>query len=421
LRAWLGTRRGKAAAALAVGIVAFAGTALFIGVRRVPEGSVGIRRADGAPLEAGRTYFSLRDAAVTLMPVALDLRGVSVPFETAGGERLRATLALRGTLAIEAARALASGEEEQPPPEDKVRSAVAQAVGRALALREGREMIEASPFPLKTPWLGIAGVERGLEIESSEVDLVTVESLRQAAARLQAGPDPAAALRFLQALAERRPSDPAPVCVLGDLARLAGDWGRAEGLYLQALELDPTLHAALEVLSVRAQQTGEDVERVERLLRRALQSRPESIAFLNWLSLVLARREDFQGAEGALVRALAISPGDAATAINLAALKDRQGRRKEAIDLLRRLLEHQPDNALALFNLGSALAEEGDLPGALAALEHAERITPPSVRLYSRLAAVHEKNGDAQRAAAYREKAEETRRRRAGQAADEPR
>jgi tetratricopeptide (TPR) repeat protein len=391
-----------------------------MGVRRVPEGSVGIPRAGGAPLEAGRVYLDWRDSAVALVPIAVDLSGLAVPFETAGGERLRATVALRGRLALEAAQTLAA-EEEGPEPERRVRSAVAQAVGRALALREGREMIEASPFPLRAPWLEIAGVERGLEIESSEVDLVTVDSLRQVAARLHAGPEAGAAQRFLESLAARRPSDPAPVCVLGDLARLEGDWRRAELLYLQALELDPTLHAALEVLSVQAQQTGEGLERIERLLRRALQARPESIPFLNWLSLVLARRQDYQGAEGALVRALAIAPDDAPTAINLAALKDRMGRRKEAIEQLRRLLERHPDNALALFNLGSALAEEGDLDGALEALERAEKVTPPSVRLYARLAAVHERKGDAQRAAAYREKAEEARRRRAGETGEEPR
>lgn len=403
----LAERRGfRALAAAVVGLTAFTLTALVTGLRRVPEGSVGVRARDGALLEPGTRYLGWRASAVDVFPVEIDWSGVPVPVETAAGARLRGRLSLRGRLDERVVRTLAAAVPQgNVSPGERTRAAVVEAVGKALALRDARDLVDSSPFALKAPWLSVGDVEQGVRVDASEVDMVSVESLRAVAAQVHRAGGPAAAASYLEALASRRPGDPAPLAVQGDLTRIGGDFARAESLYLQALELDPTLPAPMEVLVVHAQQSGRDLERAERLLRRALEIRPDSLPHLNWLSLLMARRGDLRGAEAALVRALAIAPGDAATAVNLAALMDRQGRRDEAIDQLHRVLEAHPEHPLALYNLGSALAEKGDLDGAVGALERAGRVTPPSVRLYQRLAAVYEERGDLQRAEEYRGRA----------------
>ncbi len=396
----------RALAALLVGASAFSLTLLVTSVRRVPADSIGVRAADGALLDAGRLYFAWRDSAVAIFPLDVDLRALPLQVRGPSGERLRGSLSLRGRLDTAAARALAGADAGAAAPEARLRAAVAAAVAGALGLRETRALVDASPFALQAPWLPVAGVERGVLIESSEVDMVSVESLRAVAARLHEQGGRAAVEPYLTAIVARRPSDPAPLVVQGDLARIEGDGGRAESLYLQALELEPTFFAPMEALVLQAQVSGTNLERAERLLRRALQEQPESVPHLNWLSLVLTRRGDLPGAESALVRALALEPESAATAVNLAALMDRQGRRDEAIAQLRRVLDKHPDNPMALYNLGSALAEQGDLDGAVAAFEQAEKLSPPSLRLYQRLALAHERRGDAAKAQEYRDKLE---------------
>ena len=403
--AFLHRREVRIAAAALVGMAAFAATLVVTSLRRVPEGTLGVRGSDGTFLEPGQRYLGWRASSVSIYPARIDLRDVPVPVQSPQGERLRGRFSLAGSVSAEAVRALSGAGGAAGSPEERTRAAITEAVARALALRQARDLVDSSPFAFKTPWLPLAGTQQGLQIDSSEIDMVSVESLRAVVSKLHESGGRAAVEPYLEALAARRPADPAPICVLGDLARIEGQTGRAEALYLQALEMDPTLHPALEVLVVQAQQGGENIDRVERLLRRALDLKPDMLPALNWLSLLLARRGDLRGAEGALVRALALAPDEATTAVNLAALMDRQGRRGDAIDQLNRVLGKHPDHPLALYNLGSALADQGKLEEGIAALEKAEKVSPPSVRLCRRLALAYEKKGDARKAEEYRQKA----------------
>jgi Flp pilus assembly protein TadD len=401
LRALIERPGGRAALVALVGAVSLASTVALSSLRRVPEGWIGVRPSDRSLLVAGQRYLALRGSAIELFPLGLEIKGAALQVTASGGEALRGRLDLSGKLAPEVPRALAGSL----PPGERLNAAIVTLVERALATRTASDLVESSPFALRAAWLPVAGVERGLKVITSQVDLVSVSSLRVMASRLTASAGTTAVSAFLDALAARRPRDPAPLCVKGDVARIGGDAARAEALYLEALDLDPTVPEAMEALVALAQQTGENLDRAERLLHRALAARPDSLSHLNWLSLVLARRGDLRGAESALVRALSISPDEPTSAINLASLMDRQGRRTDAIDQLRRVLDKHPDNPVALYNLGSALAEQGDLAGAIATLERAERASPPSVRLYSRLAVAYEQSGDARKATEYRDKA----------------
>ncbi|MEE9219004.1 MAG: tetratricopeptide repeat protein [Acidobacteriota bacterium] len=383
-------------------------------VRRVPEGWTAVRTADGNLLEPGRLYSSWSRSSFELFPSRINLDKAPLQVRAPGGEVLDGELSLQGEFLPEVAQALSRESQETGSAEQRTRRAAISAVSAALSSREARELVESSPFSLQTPWLRVAGVERGLRVEASQIDLWSVGSLRAVSATLFRRHGAEVADAFLISLMARRPAHPVPICVRGDLARLQGDSGRAEILYLEALELDPTLPGALAVLVAQPDQSAGQLERTDRLLRRALKVQPESIQHLNWLSLVLARRGDPKGAEAALVRALALDPGEPTTGINLSALLNRQGRSQEAIERLHKVLHRHPDHPLALFNLGSVLADLGQLDEALEMFQHAERVSPPSVRLYARLAAVHELRGEMQEAERYRERARTLREERSG-------
>ncbi len=406
IRPWLGRPRAR----LSLIMGALGGLALVIlllwGVRRVPAGWTGLWTPDGHLVETGSLYLRWSGSSLALYPKRVNLDRAALRVGV-GGDTLHGHASLSGELLPEVARAIASRRAAQATPVQATEAAVLQAINEVLRPRGALDLVESSPFPLEDTWLSVAGVERGLRVESSEIDLVSVVSLRQVAGRLLEDDGQVAADAFLVSVMSRRPGDPAPICVRADVARLAGESARAEILYLEALELDPLMPEPMAAMLARSQDNPDALDRSERLLQKALRIAPESVRHLNWTSLILAQRGDLRGAEAALVRALAIEPESTSTVGNLAALMDRQGRREEAIDRLQQALETHPDEPMLLYNLGSALAAEGDLQGALEALIHAERSSPPSVRLYARLAAVHEMLGNLEQAGAYRKRAEE--------------
>lgn len=405
MRSWLS--RPRARLTLMAGVLAGLVLLLLLwGVRRVPAGWIGIGNPDGRLAETGSLYLRWSGSSLALYPKRVNLDRAALRVAT-GGDTLRGHASLSGELLPEVARAIASRRGAQATPAQATQAAVLRAINEVLRPRGALNLVESSPFPLEGTWLSVAGVDRGLRVESSEIDLVSVASLRQVAGRLLENDGQEVADAFLVSVMSRRPGDPAPICVRADVARLTGESARAEILYLEALELDPLMPEPMAVLLARSQDSPDALDRSERLLQRALRIAPKSVRHLNWLSLILAQRGDLRGAEAALVRALAIKPDSASTVVNLAALLDRQGRREEAIDRMRQALENHPDEPMLLYNLGSALAAGGDLEGALQALTHAERSSPPSVHLYTRLAAVHEMLGNPQQAGAYRKRVEE--------------
>jgi tetratricopeptide (TPR) repeat protein len=410
LRSWLRNPRARGVLlGCTAGVLALFVVLLMWGVRRVPEGWLGVWSPDGRLAESGSVYLIWNTSSLNLYPTRVELDRATLAVGS-GGDALRGVASLRGELVPEVARALASRSKDERTPTEETEQAVLQAIGEKLKVRDALELVESSPFPLETTWLRVAGVERGLRVESSEIDLVSVTSLRVVAWRLMQSKGLDAADAFLVSVMTRRRGDPIPICVRADLARLGGDTNRSELLYLEALELDPLMPEPMAMLVAQAQQRPDGLERSERLLRRALEIEPRSVQHLNWLSLVLARRGDIKGAEAALVRALAISPDSPTTSGNLAALLDRQGRRREAIERLQQALGKNPDEPVLLYNLGSALAGAGELQEALQALQRAERVSPPSEHLYSRLAAVYEMLGNTAQAEEYRKRAEEVHR-----------
>jgi Flp pilus assembly protein TadD len=180
----------------------------------------------------------------------------------------------------------------------------------------------------------------------------------------------------------------------------------AESNYLDALALDPGALPPMERLLTIYTTVGEWAK-LQRVLDAALAMNPDSVPHLNWTGLVLMKREDFVGAERAMSHALELAPGNTTIMANMGTLLMNTGRNDEAIAMFRRAVDLSPVETRALVNLGSALAASDRYAEALEPLERAEASGSLSHHLASTLAIVHDKLGHAEKATAYRAKAQE--------------
>ncbi len=134
----------------------------------------------------------------------------------------------------------------------------------------------------------------------------------QTKARILADPSPTfdqeGAVRRLAALREEAPKDPHLPMMLGRLAQLGGDPGRARVLYGEALALDAELPQAwfglgqLEDSQGRRAQAREDYE-------RAVTLAPEQVQYRENLAGVLLAQGDYKGALARYDGLLATAPG----------------------------------------------------------------------------------------------------------------
>lgn len=193
----------------------------------------------------------------------------------------------------------------------------------------------------------------------------------------------------------------------------------AEANYLDALAIDPGALPPMERLLTIYTTVGE-WPKLQRVLDAALTVNPDSVPHLNWTGLVLMKRRDFVGAERALSHALTLAPENTTIMENMGALMMNTGRGEEAIAMFRRATETAPGDSRALVNLGSALAASDRFEEALEPLERAETAGSLSLNLASTLAIVHEKLGHAEKASAYRAKAESLKQQERGNAAAVP-
>ena len=84
-----------------------------------------------------------------------------------------------------------------------------------------------------------------------------------------------------------RPRDPALLFALASVHEKQGEWRLAVEKMRLVLEGDPRNAAALNFLGYTLAQNGADLDEAERLVRKALELKPESTAFLDSLGWVL--------------------------------------------------------------------------------------------------------------------------------------
>ena len=134
----------------------------------------------------------------------------------------------------------------------------------------------------------------------------------------------------------------------------AGNFARAEGLYLEILRQDPGNIDAIHLLGVLATQGGQPEAAVE-LITAALRKRPDAPIFHYNLAEALhdlGRRDE---AAAAYKAAIDLAPDYYEAHNNLANVMNELGKYADAESACRRAIELSPDDAAPLNNLGNSL------------------------------------------------------------------
>lgn len=123
----------------------------------------------------------------------------------------------------------------------------------------------------------------------------------------------------------------------------AGDWGRAEKDFLEALRLSPDQPSVLNYLGYSWVDRGQNLDEARGLIERAVKLRPNDGYIVDSLGWVLYREGHFQSAVTHLERAVELKPDDPVINDHLGDAYWRVGRVSEARFQWRRALTLKPE------------------------------------------------------------------------------
>ncbi|MBL9037476.1 MAG: tetratricopeptide repeat protein [Archangium sp.] len=224
-----------------------------------------------------------------------------------------------------------------------------QAVELFRALSEERGDLPG----LEVAWA--RALERAGQPKEAEAQLVKAFSARPSAEVYEAlggfyarvNRNAEAAVLFASALA-RQPRDEALIFALSAALERKGEWARAIDRMRTVLEVSPANAAALNFIGYTMADHGGDLDEAERLVRAALEERPDSAAFLDSLGWVLFKRGDYERAVETLERAVTEAPDEATLLEHLGDAALGAGKRAKAAEAYRRavqVLADDPDAA----------------------------------------------------------------------------
>ena len=180
---------------------------------------------------------------------------------------------------------------------------------------------------------------------------------------------------------------------LGMEAHERGEYARAEGEFLAAAKIEPSLPEPRMAASLSAQRQFH-YEQAEQWLRGALTIAPWRDDVRVLLTGVLLRQGKTREASVhlQLLRAHGATPDRTIHELT-AALHFRSGRYNEAVDEFVHILDARNDDPVGLLGIGAVRAVAGDMTGAQEALEKARAAAPQSALPDYNLALVHYYSG----------------------------
>ena len=156
------------------------------------------------------------------------------------------------------------------------------------------------------------------------------------------------AVALLSGAVARSPRDEALTFALATALEKQGDWQKAVDRVRGLLDGDSKHAGALNFIGYTMAQHGGDLDEAERLVRKALEQRPDSAAFLDSLGWVLFKKGELEKASDALERAVDSGPEDATMFEHLGDVSVRSGKKTRAQETYTRaieLLQSSPDDA----------------------------------------------------------------------------
>jgi predicted O-linked N-acetylglucosamine transferase (SPINDLY family) len=155
----------------------------------------------------------------------------------------------------------------------------------------------------------------------------------------------------------------------------AGDFGSAEQVYRQILEVEPNSVDAIHLLGVIALQTGK-YEDAAKQIERAVALKTERAELHNNLGAALQRQDRLDQAAACYRQALQLNPTYTDAHHNLGNLCRAQGKLDEAVSCYQRALQIQPHHAQAYNGLGIALFQQAKFDEAIACFRRASLLNP---------------------------------------------
>ncbi|WNG42074.1 tetratricopeptide repeat protein [Archangium violaceum] len=147
------------------------------------------------------------------------------------------------------------------------------------------------------------------------------------------------AMGLLRAAIDREPREPSLRYVLASVLLGQGDEDGAMTWMRSVLEVDPNHAAAMNFIGYLLAQRGRDYAEAERLVRRALELRPDTGSFLDSLGWIHYQRGDYPRAVEALERAAELEPEEPVILEHLGDAYQRLSRPGDAAGAWRRALE----------------------------------------------------------------------------------
>lgn len=173
------------------------------------------------------------------------------------------------------------------------------------------------------------------------------------------------AVALLSGALARSPGDEALLTALAVTLDRKGEWQRGIEKMRQVLDGDPKNAAALNFIAYSLAQNGGDLDEAEKLVRRALELRPESPAFLDSLGWVLFKRGRLDDAATILERAVAAGE-DPTLLEHLGEVSVALGRKPRAAECFTRAIQ-----------LLEASVDEAERPGQRVDLERKLKLLSP--------------------------------------------
>jgi tetratricopeptide (TPR) repeat protein len=258
---------------------------------------------------------------------------------TAGASWLQAALAHDALQPAERYRTLASALEKASRPADALevvrRGAKAWPGDVALEIQSARLLMKTGDEAGAVAALDAVAVPSALPSVHAQAALVAAEMGAPAAGR-----------RIMDAVLQRFPESATLWLTSGRLRERQGDLVKAEADMRRALELDPASASTLNAVGYFLADHGLALEEASRLVRKAVDARPEEPAYLDSLGWALQRLGRNDEASRNLEKALA-RDRDPVMLMHLATTREAQGRGDEALALYREALGAGLDEDLA--------------------------------------------------------------------------
>jgi tetratricopeptide (TPR) repeat protein len=149
----------------------------------------------------------------------------------------------------------------------------------------------------------------------------------------------AEAVSLFTSASQRQPKDEALTFALATALERLGAWQKSVEKMRTVLEANPANTAAMNFIGYTLADHGGDLDEAEKLVKRALDTRPDSAAYLDSMGWVLYKRGEFDKAVEFLDRAVTEAPDEATLLEHLGDAAMRSSKRVKAVEAFKHALQ----------------------------------------------------------------------------------